>query len=418
MISKTGGTMLSSSPETNMQTKTRVAHIITRLIVGGAQENTVFTVNGLRRDPDFGAVDLIAGPELGAEGNLLDHCPCPGLITARHLRRNLSPLHDPLAVLELAEILRKGRYDIVHTHSSKAGIVGRLAARMAGTKIIVHTIHGLAFDEYQPRLKNAVYVRAERLCAKLSSAIITVSDEMARQALAAGVGFAGQYKTIYSGNDMAAYTKPFDRGAVLAKYKIPESRFLVGKVARFFPFKGYDYLLDVAQRSAPRHPDILFVLVGGGPLRESFEAEAQKRGLGRFFHFTGLVPPGAVPEIVSAMDTVVHLSLREGLARVIPQAMILGKPVIAFDLGAASEVIEQGRTGFVVRPGDIKDVSEKLEFFYNSRQLARDFGAAGQARARARFDKDVMVRQIADLYRSLACAARQNNNTPEQEHDI
>ncbi len=377
----------------------RVAHIITRLIVGGAQENTVFTVRGLTR---MGyEVDLLSGPDRGPEGDLRDFAECPPVIWVPSLTRNLHPVKDIQALCQLTRLLRRGRYDLVHTHSSKAGILGRIAARLAGVPHVVHTVHGLAFDPYQPFWRNALYGLLERGCGRLTSRFITVSDRMTRQAVEQGMGPDGRFETIYSGMDLAEYTRPFDPREVRRRHGIAENAFVAGTVARLFPFKGHDLLLQAARALAGERPDIVFLLIGDGPLKGELAAQIERDGLSSNFVFAGLVAPRQVPELLSAVDLVVHLSLREGLARSLPQGMLLGKPVVTFDIGGAAEAVEDGRTGFVLPPGGLDSVVEKIRLLHDNRPLAQQMGRLGRERALERFDVETMVRRIDALYRNL-----------------
>lgn len=385
--------------------KIKTAHVITRLILGGAQENTVYTVQGLQGMDEYD-VDLISGPDLGPEGGILDYNPCRNVIYVSGLTRNIKPLKDLVALWQLYVLFKKKKYDIVHTHSSKAGIIGRIAAKLAGVKCIVHTIHGLAYDKYQPFFKRHLYVLLEKLCARMSTKILSVCDCMSIQALGYGVGRKAQYQTVYSGSNVEPFKRHYDPDMVRYKYKLPEGRFLVAKVARFFHFKGYEYVLDVAKGLCRQYPDIVFVLVGDGPMREEFENNAKKMGLADNFIFTGLLKPDAVPELLAGVDAVMHLSLREGLARVIPQAMLMKKPVISFDIGGAKEVIEQNRNGFVIPPGKAGQVAQKIEILYNYPSMAREFGQRGYSKVVSMFDKDEMVRRIDAVYKKLLAAAQ------------
>jgi glycosyltransferase involved in cell wall biosynthesis len=383
----------------------RVLHIITRLILGGAQENTLYTAIGQSRNPDF-EVTLLAGIDTGPEGNLHERARAAGvnLVLMRSLIRPIRPLTDLRALIELYRFIRRGRYTIVHTHSSKAGILGRVAARMAGVPIVVHTLHSLVFHEYQASWKNRLFIRLKRSCAPLTDVLISVNDKTARGALAAGIGRADQYVTIYSGMEL----EPFlDIGRRLpveqakSQLGIPPEAPVVGKVARLFPLKGHDLFLAAAAEIAKEEPGAWFLLVGDGILRQKLEAQARQIGIRDRTIFAGLVPPEKVPDHIQAMDVVVHTSLREGLARVLPQAGAVCKPVVTFDLDGAPEVIQDGQSGYLVSPGDTAALARRVLELLREPARRGVFGRAGQAFAAANFDAGHMVERINAVYYRL-----------------
>ena len=258
----------------------RVTHIITRLIVGGAQENTVSSVLGLQRKPGL-EIDLISGPTTGPEGSLesaFAHQP-NSLRLARHLIRAVHPLHDWLALRELTQMLRVRRPDIVHTHSSKAGILGRLAAQRAGVPIIIHTIHGPSFGAFQGPLANLIFTTAERHAARCTTHFVTVANAMTQQFLKAGIGHPDQFTRVFSGFPLEPFLSATNDASLRSRYGLKPGDFVVGKIARLFKLKGHDDLMDAAPGIIRRCPQIKFLLVGGGPWRpaKAFHARCPRR---------------------------------------------------------------------------------------------------------------------------------------------
>ena len=186
--------------------KKRIAHVITRLIVGGAQENTIFTVEGLAENPDY-EVTLITGPALGPEGSLLEGGwrKSAQTVLINQMRRQINPVRDGVTYRQLCRLFRREKYDLVHTHSSKAGIIARLAAKKAGIRLILHTIHGLPFHEYQGQAANRLYIALEKKAAKVSDKIICVADVMTEKAVRAGVADSDKFTTIDSGMDLDSF---------------------------------------------------------------------------------------------------------------------------------------------------------------------------------------------------------------------
>ena len=388
----------------------RISHVITRLIVGGAQENTVASVLGLRQRPGL-QLQLISGPTVGPEGSLEhEFASAPGLLTLLpHLVRPIHPWKDARALGALVAWFRRQAPHVVHTHSGKAGLLGRLAARRARVPIIVHTVHGPSFGPFQGALANYAFRSAERFAARFTTHFVVVAEAMARQYLAAGVGHAGQFTCIRSGFEMAPFLAAKNDPAVRARWGLAPTDFVVGKIARFFKLKGHEDLFVMAPKLAKRCPQVKFLLVGDGPWLVRFKARARAAGLERHTVFTGLVPPGEIPGLIGVMDVLLHLSQREGLARALPQALAASRPVVAYDCDGAGEVCREGETGFLVRPGDLTNLTLRLLQLAADSALCQRLGQRGQAMVREAFSVDRMVAELEALYARLA-AARQTTS--------
>jgi glycosyltransferase involved in cell wall biosynthesis len=380
----------------------RVLHIITRLIVGGAQENTLLSVEGLDRLAEY-EVTLVTGVDNGPEGDLLGRARrTTRLVIVPELGRSINPLSDVVAFYKLYRVIRTGRYHIVHTHSSKAGVLGRLAAKLAGTPIVVHTLHSLVFHDYQPWLVNRLWWAVKMLCAPLTDHFISVSSVISQKAIAAGIGRPEKFTTIYSGMELDWFLdSKVDPAAVRREFGIPEGAPVVGKIARLFSLKGHDQLLDAAPEIVRRHPNVRFLLIGDGLLYEHLRSRAREAGILDNLVFAGLIPRERIPEMIAGMDVVVHTSLREGLARVLPQALAMGKPCVSFDLDGAPEVVIPGETGFLVKPGDVRELADAISELLANPQLRTRMGEAGRHRVDPAFRAETMVEQIASVYQSL-----------------
>jgi len=379
----------------------KVCHVITRLIVGGAQENTVATCIGLRqRGYD---VELVIGPETGPEGSLLEKTREAGVpvIVIDPLRRSVNPMHDFAAARALHRLFLEKRYDIVHTHSGKAGFIGRMAARWARVPVIVHTIHGPSFYEFQNPIGNWLFRWAEQIAGSTTTQFVSVADAMREQYLAAGVGVANRYVTIYSGMRIDAFLSAQPDDTLRASLGIAADDVVVGKIARFFRLKGYEFLFTAAPSIVAAVPNVKFLLIGDGIYRERFERWANEMGLRGRFVFAGLVPPSEIPRYVALMDVLIHLSLREGLPRALPQALACGKPIVAFDIDGAREICLDGDTGFLVRPGDVRGLTSAVIRLLQDKPLAHRLGEGGRGLVRERFSEEVMVQQLDQLYRRL-----------------
>jgi glycosyltransferase involved in cell wall biosynthesis len=385
----------------------RVNHIITRLIVGGAQENTAASVLGMSGRTGIES-ELISGPTSGTEGSLAGlFAACPDrLITASHLVRTIQPGKDLLALVQLTNLLRARRPDIVHTHSGKAGILGRLAARRAGVRIVVHTVHGPSFGRFQGLPANMVFKAAERLAARFTTHFVTVADAMTRQYLAAGIGRPEQFTRILSGFPLEPFLRAASNPALRARWGLAPTDFVVGKLARLTPLKGHDDLLVCAPEMVRRVPNIRFLLVGDGPLRPSLEARVRALGLSSRFVFTGLVQPSEIPALVGLMDVLIHLSYREGLPRALPQALAAAKPVIAYDCDGAGEVCLDNETGFLIRTGDTARLVDSIARLASDPVLCRRLGEGGRELVKESFSVERMVDALHALYQKLAARTR------------
>lgn len=386
--------------------RVKVVHIITRMILGGAQENTLLTCRGLHENPDYD-VTLVTGPALGPEGELLSEAERLGLrvIIVPEMRRAIHPWRDYVSLRELRRILREIRPQVVHTHSSKAGILGRRAAHAERVPVVVHTIHGLPFHPYEKGWRNALYVRLERAAARWSDKIVCVADAMADQAVAAGVADRAKFVTVYSGMDAEAFLEcDWQRRAMRSRLGIRDDEFVIGKIARLFELKGYEYVIEAAKQIRDAHPNVRFLFVGDGILREQLEAQARRLGVRDWILFAGLVPASQVPTYLSAMDALVHASLREGLARVLPQALLAGKPVVSFDVDGAREVVVHGETGYLVPPKSVQGLVVSLCEMIENPQKAAAMAAKGRELCRERFRWQTMVGRLDALYRELLAA--------------
>jgi glycosyltransferase involved in cell wall biosynthesis len=381
----------------------RVIHVITRLIIGGAQANTAATVLGLRKTPGL-EVSLIAGPTSGPEGSLQSVFQNDaGLLTiVPSLVRPIHPVLDAIALMRLTGIFRRTCPDIVHTHSGKAGFLGRLAARRASVPVIVHTIHGPSFGAFQGALANAVFLAAERRAGAITTHFVSVADAMTRQYVAAGIGHPEKYTRVFSGFDLAPFLNARNDPQMRSSLGIAPDDFVIGKIARLFKLKGHDDLIDAAPEVLKRRPQTKFLLVGDGVLRHKLEGRVRQMGLERSFIFAGLVPPSEIPRYVGIMDVVVHLSRREGLARALPQGLAARRPVVACECDGAAEVCISDETGFLVRPGDTELLAARLAQLAQSEALRDRLGARGQELVRRHFAVETMVEDIYNLYRKLA----------------
>ncbi len=380
----------------------RVAHIITRLIIGGAQENTLFNVDD-QHHLHGDEVCLITGPGVGPEGTLEKRAAQRGLDVRvlPELRRSLNPWHDAHAYFSIKQAFRKYQPDLVHTHSSKAGILGRRAAYALRIPC-VHSIHGASFHYGQPALLHNAYKSAERIADRWCQHFITVCDAMTQQYLAAGIGTAAKFTTVFSGMDVDRFLTPSEtRESVRGRLGISPEDIVVVKVARLFDLKGHEYLIEAAAEVVAQVPNVKFLLVGDGTLRGQYEKDIAARGLTDYFVFAGLVAPDEVTNYIHAADIVAHTSVWEGLARVLPQGLIAGRPIVSFDIDGAPEVCVHNETGFLVPQRQVVPLTNAIIQLAADSELRHRLGTEGRQRFTQQFRHEFMTQRIRDVYQQV-----------------
>ena len=390
-----------------MQTKKiKVLHPITRLIVGGAQENTMFTAAML--DKQRYHTEILSGPQTGSEGSLIDEVRQRGvpLTILPQMVRQISPFNDLLALWKMTALMR-GRgdpadrpYQIVHTHSSKAGILGRIAARLAGVPVILHTVHGWSFHDYMSPLVRNIYIFLERWCETFTDALIVVARQDIDKGLQAGIGKADKYHLIRSAIPLDEFDPLlYERQAVRSELGIPADAFVIGNVGRFSAQKNPLDWVKIAGEVGRRHPQAHFLLVGDGPLRAEVEKQLEIEGLSGRATLTGLRRDPA--RMMAAMDIFLLTSLWEGLPRAIPEAMSMQLPVIANLADGTAEAIIDGQTGYLCVPGDLPAMVERCSQLIVDQQKCKQIGHNGRSYAQKEFDLRQMIAQIDALYQHI-----------------
>lgn len=380
-----------------------ICHVITRLIIGGAQENTVLTCRGL---VDRGhRVTLIAGPETGPEGSLWDQASKSGcdLITAKSLRRAVRPLSDWRARRELQHIFKRIRPDVVHTHSSKAGIVGRSAAVRAGVPVIIHTIHGMSFNRTQPGSVQMFYRFLERRAARYTTSFVSVADAMTDQAVAAGLAPRDCFVTIRSGMETDRFTPQADlRDRFRREWGAADDQVVVGTIARLFENKGYEDIIGAMPSAVARQPKLRFVWIGDGAHRDRYQRQVEAMGFSDHVYMVGLISPDEVAPHLNGFDIVLHASRWEGLPRAVVQGLLTEIPAISFDNDGAPEVIIPEETGILVPYGDTQRLADAVVTLAADADLRRTLGRRGRIRCATMFDWHKMVTDLEVLYQRLA----------------
>jgi glycosyltransferase involved in cell wall biosynthesis len=369
----------------------KVCHLITQLELGGAQQNTLYTVRQLDRtryDPF-----LVSGP-----GGMLDDDAQKGAwntVFVQSLVRPIHPIKDIQALIHVYLLLRKARPHILHTHSSKAGILGRIAGYLAGVPVIVHTFHGFGFTPDQAPWMHRLFVGLEKFCARLSTHLIYVAKDNQDEARALGIGPGKPSSVIHSGIKML----PVQPISLRQELGLTPDAWMVVSVGNFKPQKNPLDLIRTAQALVAKAPNAHLIIVGDGPLRPDAEALAQALGIQANVHFLGWRRDA--PAITAAADAFLLTSLWEGLPRALVEAATQNIPAVAYAVNGVKDILVDWETGYPVEPGQWTAAAEKLLWIKEHPMEARIRAEAAFYRVKEDFNIDRMVRAQESLYADL-----------------
>ena len=374
-----------------------ILHIITRLDCGGSAENTLLTAIGFHKKGY--RVSIVAGHSANPRSVNEQAALSAGIPIVRtgRLVRNISPISDLLAVLYLYRIIKKGSFDIVHTHTSKAGIVGRCAAILAGAQHVVHTPHGHIFYGYFTPSITGIFTFFERLLQQWTGALITLTKREKQDYLDRAIGPASKIYPVLSGIQLSQFLNPpRPREAMRRELGLNDTDFVAGTVARLVPIKNHDIIIEAAAELKQKLPQAHFVFVGDGELRQGLELKASMYGLHDRFTFTGWRED--IPSLLASFDLFILCSHNEGMGRAFVEAQAAGIPVIGSNVGGIPEVLEVGITGYLVPPDDPRELASKINLLYEDRGNAVSRGEKCRAWAVSQFSHESMIDNIEKVY--------------------
>jgi glycosyltransferase involved in cell wall biosynthesis len=388
-----------------VSSRVKVAHVITELVVGGAVDNTLLTCAGLDRRRY--EVHAVGGPGQWEERARQS---ADRLYVVPSLTRPIRPPVDGRALLHLAALFARERYDVVHTHSSKAGLLGRLAARIAGAGLVVHTIHGFPFnDQTLSASVRTALLWSERLAARITERLVAVAEPNAVEAERRGIARRADVEVVHSGIDLDRFEGLPSRDEARRRLGLPLDRAVVGTVGRLSECNAPEVFAAAARVVLERRPETELVVVGDGHLRAAAEAAAGGDARVRF-----LGHRDDVPSILPALDVFAFPIRWGGLGRALTEAMIVGLPVVASAVNGVPEVVEHERTGLLVPPDDPRRLAEGVIRLLEDGALARQVGAAARERVVPEFGADVMVRRLEALYERELAARGFRGRTPRR----
>ena len=384
----------------NTSKKIKVLHIITRLDVGGSSTNTIETVARL----DWNQFDpvLISGLTVDPDGMIESGLKARKIKYhfLNNLVRNINPWKDFLVFFQLCRIIHREKCDIVHTHSSKAGIVGRWAAKCAGVPVIIHTPHGHVFYGYFNQIVTRIFIVIERLTALVTNRIITLTERGRQEHVAFGIASKDKFIAIPSGIDIDTKRMDEQSRAVLRKnLKIPDNQFIFGTIARLDPIKGIIFLIEAAAIVKKEHHNVCLIVVGDGSQKELLKKKSEDLGLSDCVFFTG--HQNETKPFIEIMDVFVLPSINEGMGRVILDAMVHAKPVVASEVGGIPDVVDDCKTGLLVAPKDSQALARAMISMIRDPQGAKNMGLKGFKKVTNQYSLNQMVARIAALYMEL-----------------
>lgn len=379
----------------------RVMRVIARLNVGGPALHAALLTE--RLDPGRYESVLVTGSEAPAEGNYLALTGrrLERLVVVPALGREIHGARDAIALAQLVRLMRRERPVIVHTHTAKAGMLGRLAARLARVPIVVHTYHGHVFRGYFSPAKTRLFLALERWLGRHTDRLLTVSPAVRRELLALGVGTPDRLAVLPLGLDLAPFLAPRPAGApgLRAGLGLPAATPLVAVVARLVPVKAHETFLEAAALVAAKRPEARFLVVGDGERRAELEALARRLGLARSVAFLGW--RADLPAIYRDVDVVALTSRNEGSPVSLIEAMAAARPVVATAVGGVPDLVEDGVSGYLVEPGQPAAVADRVLALLDDPERREAFGRAGRKRVDPAFDAARLLRDVDALYRRL-----------------
>jgi glycosyltransferase involved in cell wall biosynthesis len=378
-----------------MKRKIKVLHAITRLDRGGSSENTLLSAAGLaRRGYD---VDVLFGQTEEPSLHLLEEAERFGVnfIEEEDLIRNIHPFQDLVAFWEIYHFLKDKKYDIVHTHSSKAGFICRFAAKLAGVKKIIYTPHGHVFYGYFGKISTRIIIFAESLAARITDKIVGLTPAECDEWLRFGIGKKEQYVSIPSGVDFDMLKrKQLDERDLKEEMSIPPDKTLVGSIGRFVKVKGYEYFIEAAIELLRRRKDVYFLLAGDGPLCGKYKKMISSAGAEGRFHLIGWQENTST--VLKALDIFVLPSLNEGMGRVLVEAMFFEKPVIATRVGGVPSLVSDD-AGLLIEPASAKAIETAIDELIENPKA----GYKGRGKVIAEYSSNIMIERLDALYKEV-----------------
>lgn len=379
--------------------KLRVLQIITALGTGGATKVVLDIAQHFHNHPDFD-IEIISGPIPADRTDMSYVAQAQGIPiqTVSSLVNQINPLVNATAVADIRRIITQGNYDIVHTHSSVAGIVGRVAAWSTKTNVIVHHVHGWGLQEGMSTATRLIYLELERLCAKLSDRLILVSQPDIQKGKKYHIASEDKFALIYNGIELEKFSQPVDDSQLRSELGLESNTKLVGMIGRLDKQKNPLDFIRAAAAVTKKYSNVQFLLIGDGPLQSDCERLIHELDLQEKVLLLGF--RNDVAKILPTLTITAMSSLWEGLPITFLESMCAGKPIVANNVDGASDVVKNDKTGFLVTPHQPLEMAERILYLLNNERLCDEMGSTAQQMS-TYFSKQRMVEQIESLYKEI-----------------
>ncbi|MDX2129834.1 MAG: glycosyltransferase family 4 protein [Chloroherpetonaceae bacterium] len=388
----------------------RILQIITVFSIGGATASMINIASGLKlRGYE---VEIVTGKNISSEGDLFQEANARGLkvTVLPNFVKEVSPIKDLLTLFQLIRFIKSGSFDVVHTHTAKAGILGRLAAYIANVPTIFHSLHLLSFHRFQHPILRFVFIFLERLVIRFTTKVISVCQTMINAHLSAGIGKPEQYTVVFNSIQNKFFSHSLDSKERLREkfgnsLGIHQNDVVITNVSRITELKGQAFILQAAPSIVKSHPEVKFLFVGGGDYLPRIKEIVTKNNLSQHVILTGVVPPERVVELLQLSDIICHTSLHEGLPTVFQEAMALKKPLVSFNLDGAAEVISDGLNGFLIPASPVNDetisiLEARLISLIENPSLRISFGEQAYHKTNPYFTQSYMTDKFLEIYDS------------------
>lgn len=381
----------------------KIAHLIARMGTGGAEEETYHTICGLDRNKY--EIDLIVGEEFSKYYEKRLQEKMIHVIRIPQFFGSLHVYHDLILFIRFIFLFFKNKYIIVHTHATKAGIIGRISAKITGVPIIIQGLHGNALNAFSSRLPNRLILFLERMISHFTDSHISGSDLISQNYLDNKIGSPEKYYTVRSGMDLSNYLKKDklkkDIEEIKKEFNINKDDFVLGNISRLEPSKGHNFLFKAAKILTERHKDkrIVLLVIGAGKEKLKLIKDIRKMGMQDNIVLTGFRKD--ILSLLSIMDLFVFTSLREGLPRVLVQAAAVGLPLIAFKVDGIPEIVRDGYNGFLIKPKNIAQLVDRIENYLKNPELIAVHACNSKNMVKGRWTIDGMVRETEKIYHKL-----------------
>ena len=389
-----------------MPNKIKVLHIITRLDTGGSAENTLLTCIGLNKNNY--EITLASGAAFSPKNELKKEAENNGVkfVIIPELVYWIAPLKEIISFCKIFMLIKKERFDIVHTHTSKAGILGRLAAKLAGVPIIIHAPHGHIFYGYYNSFLTGIFIIVEKIAAEFTDKIITLTEKGVEEHVKFGIAPENKFIAIHSGiRADKFFSEPVDINNKRNQLGIPQNSLLIGTAGRLVPIKGHKYLMQ-AMSQINKKLNVILLVIGDGYLRENLEQQAKQSGISNRIKFLGF--RNDIAEILSILDIFILPSINEGMGRTLVEAMFLSKPIIATNVGGIPDLVKNDKSGILVPPKDPTAIANAIQQLLENKTLAKEMGKTGREIVKNEFTEKTMVEKIDKLYNDLLKEKQKN----------